>query len=1195
CLNTGHRTQALASVSNSGTQPKSDPSTTKGESSVAGLARETALSLQANKGPRDTLFGSRPREFSERPQAPIPPDELAGPQREGGHFTSSGVDHRLGRPSAKNAPIQSGFDETVLAHKGPSVVAPVKNGVSPLPPQRMFFLQRDSTSFSPDSNSRSGSHSRSPGSTNEQTRGPSRSPDQLAATISSSSHSRSPERFPSHHVRLPDSQTRSSDRGDLSAVARSSTGQHSLPHDRVQSLRTEAALDAVDSSGRGEVVQSARFPDSRASGPPHQQQPVYPASSQDEMQLQLQDGAARSAESSHQLPSPTTESSQGTSSRSRVNMRSKRAANRANVGRGVERPSSRNSGARRRYDASVDSREGGVKRGRGIGSLDVNAGSMSAADSVSTSSSSKLVMARPQRLHAASRIDSAQEPTLPAAGDVVGLAGQHERSQVDPRSSHQSQRAGNRILSPLAALPDPKLENFQRQVMETTRQGGGRRLVALESDSDSDVTSDEDEEDGDGTKKLPLETGSIKVEDGASSWSDESDEDEAAEPQTRRNQARGHGQPPVRKDSKDHPVGSAGSGRLPARHPHVHGHTKPHAPLPHVKSKAKITHHNQGASPPPTRNAVARVNSSGHMPQHRRSASSGEGPLAQAAREAQRQRDMFTPLPRESYSSTNLVREKSLTSLSRGGRPSNLTLLLNPDPHLFSPEHPYRKQTPLSDPKLSKSMEELHARMTNAAVFNGNARNGAARSSRPGVGLGFGGLRMTSAVDVTAPRRVTRVAPSEQVAPPEWIAPPTPIVQPPTPAVAPVSPAPAASQSRTPHRPQSSLDMSRSPPAPSKLRPSKSSVAIPVVLGVTASSAPRDNDRGDLMEMSLRQMGSRHPRVSRFQQASVAQPSNQQPEGSQSKDGTSRGYRLGGAPVGVDFSDSEDEEDVSPQTKTSGASGKSLAHEHLKAVMEGKDAKTLTNLSSTHAVVASPDKVPNDPRQPEASSYRPPAPPSSPSNPFQARPAQGQQQLPPNPRLGPVRPRPHSSHGTPAPAAPATMTAGPTAAVTRERRQPATSQPPVPFVSSVQPQQQQQPSRVEVPFPYNLPFPAPVQSPRTTRLKMLAAEVPDDLRKDLLWERKTNRITSNTNIAGTSVAPPLRRVSGAAGNVGPLRTVRVEGGPSPNDRVPIGGVNAEQVEESMEERLERAREAKERYDKMRTRTWNGVIYQRPVW
>jgi hypothetical protein len=103
---------------------------------------------------------------------------------------------------------------------------------------------------------------------------------------------------------------------------------------------------------------------------------------------------------------------------------------------------------------------------------------------------------------------------------------------------------------------------------------------------------------------------------------------------------------------------------------------------------------------------------------------------------------------------------------------------------------------------------------------------------------------------------------------------------------------------------------------------------------------------------------------------------------------------------------------------------------------------------------------------------------------------------------------------------------------------------------------------------------------------MLAAEVPDELRKELLWERKANRIAANVAEESPS---PLRRDSRGpgVGRPGPSSTA---GGSSST-----GG--AEELEEDEEqERLRREREAKERYDKMRTRTWNGVIFQqRQVW
>jgi len=100
---------------------------------------------------------------------------------------------------------------------------------------------------------------------------------------------------------------------------------------------------------------------------------------------------------------------------------------------------------------------------------------------------------------------------------------------------------------------------------------------------------------------------------------------------------------------------------------------------------------------------------------------------------------------------------------------------------------------------------------------------------------------------------------------------------------------------------------------------------------------------------------------------------------------------------------------------------------------------------------------------------------------------------------------------------------------------------------------------------------------------MLASEVPDDLRKDLLWERKTNRIAPLLDTRVTTPLAPSRRSAVAAG-------VR------PMSDVAPGGVEAGGANESEQARVERLqREAKERYEKMRTQTWNGVIYQRPVW
>lgn len=148
------------------------------------------------------------------------------------------------------------------------------------------------------------------------------------------------------------------------------------------------------------------------------------------------------------------------------------------------------------------------------------------------------------------------------------------------------------------------------------------------------------------------------------------------------------------------------------------------------------------------------------------------------------------------------------------------------------------------------------------------------------------------------------------------------------------------------------------------------------------------------------------------------------------------------------------------------------------------------------------------------------------------------------------------------------------------RQHPSTSQPLAPTTASgtsrqhdttrTRPSQPPEEEGAHVPYPYNMPIP-PIQSPRTTRLNMLAAEVPDDLRKDLLWERKTNRI-----------APVFNNLTRMAGEV---------------MKAPSGNrsTEGEDDEEGVGERMEREREARERYEKMRTKTWNGVIYQRPMW
>jgi hypothetical protein len=143
-------------------------------------------------------------------------------------------------------------------------------------------------------------------------------------------------------------------------------------------------------------------------------------------------------------------------------------------------------------------------------------------------------------------------------------------------------------------------------------------------------------------------------------------------------------------------------------------------------------------------------------------------------------------------------------------------------------------------------------------------------------------------------------------------------------------------------------------------------MAGPVVLGVTASSAPRDERKNDLLEPSLRQMGARQQRQPRHAtevgRPSIDQLLTQSSQMSQELRGSSRGNRLGARPADVELSDSEEEEeDQSPNTNQAEASGRSLAQEHLAAVMGGKDtALVKANLSASRTILASPDALPHD-------------------------------------------------------------------------------------------------------------------------------------------------------------------------------------------------------------------------------------------
>jgi len=60
-------------------------------------------------------------------------------------------------------------------------------------------------------------------------------------------------------------------------------------------------------------------------------------------------------------------------------------------------------------------------------------------------------------------------------------------------------------------------------------------------------------------------------------------------------------------------------------------------------------------------------------------------------------------------------------------------------------------------------------------------------------------------------------------------------------------------------------------------------------------------------------------------------------------------------------------------------------------------------------------------------------------------------------------------------------------------------------------------------FPYNLPPAAPPSSPRTTRQLMLRAEIPEELRQNLLWSRKVlkQEFTGPRRKSSSALSPAL--------------------------------------------------------------------------
>ncbi|TBU44324.1 hypothetical protein BD309DRAFT_43658 [Dichomitus squalens] len=74
-----------------------------------------------------------------------------------------------------------------------------------------------------------------------------------------------------------------------------------------------------------------------------------------------------------------------------------------------------------------------------------------------------------------------------------------------------------------------------------------------------------------------------------------------------------------------------------------------------------------------------------HKPKQSKAKAVEEARLREAAEEAQRQRDMFAKVPKRSYSNLNRVQSGLLSQL------------LNPDPNIFPPNHPYRTSRSTQD------------------------------------------------------------------------------------------------------------------------------------------------------------------------------------------------------------------------------------------------------------------------------------------------------------------------------------------------------------------------------------------------------------------------------------------------------------------------------------------------------------------
>jgi len=118
--------------------------------------------------------------------------------------------------------------------------------------------------------------------------------------------------------------------------------------------------------------------------------------------------------------------------------------------------------------------------------------------------------------------------------------------------------------------------------------------------------------------------------------------------------------------------------------------------------------------------------------------------------------------------------------------------------------------------------------------------------------------------------------------------------------------------------------------------------------------------------------------------------------------------------------------------------------------------------------------------------------------------------------------------------------------------------------------QRYQPIPMALPHPYNLPAPAMPLTPRTTRRQMLANEMSESLRRNLLWERQTSRrmlggpARGGSGVLGNGLRP-LTSTNGANPAAGGV----VGGGEQPQGREARSGDEASEAERERRKALPR--------------------------